>query len=112
MGEGSMGGSTKVARLAFMWGLIACGAAVSASAQEAQQPTAKAVVPWTQLDRVKSLQQQSSSTIQRRGPYVPERFQHVQPVTVNKMGLNDQHTIVVSTLVLILAGVVVLLLVL
>jgi hypothetical protein len=106
-----MGGSRKVARLAFLWGMVACGGAIStASAQEAKKPE-----PAPKANVI-AAPQSHSPTWQTRStaPWIPQRFQSVrqdQPLE-NAMKLSDQHTIVVSTLVLILACVIVLLLVL
>ena len=106
-----MGGSRRVARLAFLWGLVACGGAVStASAQEARKPEPAPKTNVIQAAPSHSPSWQTRST----APWIPQRFQSAQqdkPLQ-NAMKLSDQHTIVVSTLVLILAGVIVLLLVL
>jgi hypothetical protein len=107
-----MGGSRRVARLAFLWGMVACGGAIStASAQEAKKPE-----PAPKANVIQAAPQSHSPSWQTRStaPWIPQRFQSVrqdQPLE-NAMKLSDQHTIVVSTLVLILAGVIVLLLVL
>ena len=109
-----MGGSRQVARMAFMWGLMACGGAVStASAQDTSSPTpasSASAVQWKQALQNRIHLSSARST----APWIPQRFQQAQqdkPLQ-NEFKLSDQHTIVVSTLALVLAGVIVLLLVL
>ena len=101
-----MGGSNKVARLAFVWGLIACGVAVPAA--KAQEQAAKQTTTAEVVSQVKS-----SAEIRTTAPWIPQRFKQAQPDrSLEAVDLGDNHTIVVSTLALILAGVIVLLLIL
>ena len=117
-----MGGSRRVARLAFMWGLIAVGGASSATAQEAEKakPAPRPqlfLVPQSSSSTSQFLQVQSpaSSTTRysearRAGPWLPQPWQSVRADA--PASLSDNHTIVISTLGLIIIGAVVLLLVL
>ena len=109
-----MGGSRRVARLAFYWALMGCGLAQAAVAQEAAKPVSSAAVtaPSAQQSQSPLFQQHSqSSSVRTSAPWLSQPFQSAQSVTNNKFNLGDQHTLVVSTLGLILIGVVVLLLV-
>jgi hypothetical protein len=100
--------------MAFIWGLIACGGAVSTASAQGQASPKPApepsVMQWKEAlqDRIHVNATRSTA------PWIPQRFQPVQqdkPLQ-NEFKLSDQHTIVVSTLVLVLAGVIVLLLIL
>ncbi len=117
-----MGGSRSMARLAFMWGLISVGGAASATAQEAEK-VAPAPRPQvfqipqsvSSTSQVFDVQSPSSSTAQRSaarraGPWLPQPWQSVRADA--PASLSDNHTIVISTLGLIIIGAVVLLLVL
>ena len=117
-----MGGSRSVARLAFMWGLISVGGASSAAPQEAEKV---APAPRPQVFHVPqsmsstsqffNVQSPSSSTTRysaarRAGPWLPQPWQSIRAAA--PASLSDNHTIVISTLGLIIIGAVVLLLVL
>jgi hypothetical protein len=105
-----------------MWALIGSGAAQAAVAQEQTdskpQPLRETAArssavershtQWWQSDR----QPAGPATAERRaGPWLPEPWQSAQADPVHKLDLSDQHVIAVSTLTLILVGVIVLLLV-
>src|SRR4051794_26462617 len=118
-----MGGSRRVARLAFVWALMGCGVASAAAAQQAApeksapQPTAAATSPVSvQQSRAEWWQhvgQPAGSSEQRPGPFLAQPWQPAQydKQPVKKLDLSDQHVIAVSTLSLILIGVIVVLLV-
>ena len=112
-----MSGSRRVARLAFYWALIGCGIAPAAAAQEAtlsasqskKQVAAPSTVQsahpmWNGSDRAPSANSRSVS------PWLPQPWRSAEAVPSNKLNLSDQHIIAVSTLTLILIGVIVILL--
>lgn len=117
------GGSRRVARLAFVWALMGCGVASAAAAQQAapKSPAPKAktssaasvMVQQSRAEWWRNGAEQPAALQQRPGPYLAPAWKpaqsHEQPV--NNFSLSDQHVIVVSTLSLILVGVIVLLLV-
>ena len=120
-----MGGSRRVARLAFMWGLMAVSGATSATAQEATQakPAPRPqvfLVPQSSSSTNQSFNMQApaSPTTQRAearraGPWLPQPWQPVQNEKAYAVSsLSDNHTIVISTLGLIIAGAVLLILLL
>ena len=117
-----MGGSRKIARLAFMWGLIAAGSAATAVSQQAEtvKPRQASAFSIPQSFRststqILTLQQPTSPTApqaRRGGPWLPQPWQSVQTTRVEASGLGDKHTIVISTLGLVIAGVVLLILIL
>jgi len=109
-----MGGSRRVARLAFYWALMGCGLAQAAAAQEAAKPASSAAVvaPAVQQSQSPLFQQHSqNSSVRSSAPWLAQPWHSAQSDNVNKFNLGDQHTLVISTLGLILIGVVVLLLV-
>ena len=117
-----MGGSRRVARLAFVWALMGCGVASAAAAQQAA-PEKSASQPGATAASSVNVQQsraewwqhtgQPAASEQRPGPFLARPWQPAQydKQPVNKLDLSDQHVIAVSTLSLILIGVIVLLLV-
>jgi hypothetical protein len=98
---------------------MGCGVASAAAAQQAapeksaSQPAASSVN--VQQSRAEWWQQggQPAASEQRPGPYLARPWQPAQydKQPVNKLDLSDQHVIAISTLSLILIGVIVLLLV-
>ena len=115
-----MGGSRRVARLAFYWALIGCGIAPAVAAQEAttskpeSKPlvTASSTVPAPQRAWFSNGSQSGTPTVAQRSvsPWLPQPWKSAQAEPAYKSKLSDQHVIVVSTLTLILVGVIVLLL--
>ena len=113
-----MSGSRRVARLAFYWALIGCGIAPAAAAQETAVPeppsktqiaAPSTVTPSRPVWLYQSRQPAAPAASQRSvSPWLPQPFQSADPVY--KAKLSDQHVIVVSTLTLILVGIIVVLL--
>ena len=112
-----MGGSRRVARLAYFWALIGCGVAPAAVAQEAaaaSQPKTQIAAPatvqsnhsmWNSSDRSPA----PAAAARTVSPWLPQPWKSADTPS-NKFSLSDEHVIAVSTLTLILIGVIVILL--
>jgi hypothetical protein len=108
-----MGGSRRIARMAFMWGLIACGAVETAQSQSADRakPEEAQVAPSLSPSTKSNAIQEpvvsgatSSRSALRAGPWLPQPWQPVQATAAHDDALGDQHVIVITTLGLIIIG--------
>ena len=114
-----MGASRRVARLAFYWALIGCGVAQAAVAQEsvgagAAKPEVTTSTQQSRTDAATFLQQSrhATSAVHQGAAWLPQPWRSAQSdVQASHLSLSDQHIITISTLSLILIGILVLVLV-
>ena len=119
-----MGGSRRIARLAFAWGLIACGATATMQAQSVERltaaraqvaPTVSTSQSFNSEAQSVTLQSPAAPEVQpsatRAGPWLPQPWQSAQAnVPHNNASLGDNHTFVISTAGIIIVGLILLLL--